>query len=173
MEYKKIYVFVEGDDDIRFFEKIIKPKLQKKNYDIKITPYANTTKKYFLNLLKSIKSMNYDYIYTRDINNAPCVTHKKRRIQKKITNIDENKIIVVIKEIEAWYLAGLNNECAKKIKIGLLKNTDEITKEKFNDLIPKKFERRDFMVEILKFFNIDIATHKNRSFKYFINKYNL
>ena len=85
MEYKKIYVFVEGDDDVRFFEKIIKPKLvDLEKYDnVKVITYANEKKKWLFNFLNSIKKMNADYIYTRDFNNAPCVTHKKQRIQKK------------------------------------------------------------------------------------------
>ena len=61
---------------------------------------------------------------------------------------------------------------AEKLKIKKLASADNITKEKFDALIPKKFTSRiDFMLEILKNFSIEIAKQKNNSFKYFIEKY--
>ncbi len=175
MEYLILYVFVEGEDDERFFNKIIKPRLLNMgNYDyVKVMTYANEEPEWLFDFINSIKKMNANYIYTRDFNKAPCITYGKQSIQKKLTNVDKNKIIVVVKEIESWYLAGLSDKYSKKLKISLFRNTNDITKEEFNNLIPKKFERRDFMVETLKFFNIEIAMRKNGSFKYFIDKYNL
>lgn len=116
--------------------------------------------------------MGADYLYVIDINNSPCVTAKKDEILSKLRNIDKEKIIVVIKEIESWYLAGIDDIKAKKLKIRNLNSTNDITKEKFNSLIPKRFNSRiDFMLEILKDFSIETAKQKNKSFKYFINKY--
>ena len=87
-------------------------------------------------------------------------------------NIDNDKMIVVIKEIESWYLAGLDNEVCRQLKINNFADTDNVTKEKFNALIPKKFTSRiDFMSEILKYFSIEIAKQKNNSFQYFVEKY--
>ena len=56
---------------------------------------------------------------------------KKKKTQEKHPNIDKDKIIVVIKEIESWYLAGLDNKACKQLKIKNFANTDNITKEKF------------------------------------------
>jgi len=81
-------------------------------------------------------------------------------------------MIVVVKEIEGWYLAGLDNKVCKQFKIDSFANTDNVTKEKFNALIPKKFTSRvDFISEILKNFSIEIAKQKNNSFQYFAKKY--
>ncbi|MDI6767583.1 MAG: hypothetical protein QME52_12240, partial [Bacteroidota bacterium] len=53
------------------------------------------------------------------------------------------------------------------------KDTDDTTKEQFNRLIPEKYDSRiDFMSEILNNFSFKTAKRKNRSFKYFIEKYN-
>ena len=91
---------------------------------------------------------------------------------KKKSYGDKDKIIVVIKEIESWYLAGLDNEVCRQLKINNFADTDNVTKEKFNALIPKKFTSRiDFMLEILKNFSIEIAKQKNNSFRYFVEKY--
>ena len=80
--------------------------------------------------------------------------------------------MVVKKEIESWYLAGLDSAACKQLKLPLSRNTDKITKEKFENLMKKKFDsRRDFMVEVLKYFSIKEAKGKNASFKYFADKH--
>ena len=173
MSYKRLFVWVEGDDDARFFEKIIEPKLRKKYNFVETRRYAVLKKEKMDNFLKSIKAMNADYIYVTDINDSPCVTTKKQEVQNKLRNIDEERIIVVIKEIESWYLAVLGDAEAEKFKIRTFSETDTITKEQFNGLIPKTFDSRiDFLLEILKIFSIEIAKQKNRSFRYCIEKYN-
>jgi hypothetical protein len=79
---------------------------------------------------------------------------------------------VVIKEIESWYLAGLDDRSSKRLGTRYLNTTDNVTKEQFNDLIPKKFDSRiDFMQEILKCFHTETGKQKNTSFRYFLEKY--
>lgn len=173
MNYKGLFIFIEGEDDQRFFKEIIEPKILKKYNYVKMITYANMKKEKIKNFLKSIKEIEADYIYVTDINNSPCVTAKKEEIQNKLKNIEKEKIIVVIKEIESWYLAGLDSKSAKKLGVGVFKDTNTITKEEFNDSIPKKFSSRvDFLIEILKVFSIDVAKQKNNSFRYFIEKWN-
>jgi len=170
--YKLLFIWVEGDDDERFFNKILSPKFQEKYDTVKIIRYAKLKKEKVDNFIKSIKAMGADYIYLTDINNSPCVTAKKEETQKKHPNIDKDRIIAVIKEIESWYLAGLDNKACKQLKINNFANTDNVTKEKFNALIPRKFTSRiDFMSEILKNFSIEIAKQKNKSFRYFVENY--
>ncbi len=78
----------------------------------------------------------------------------------------------MIPEIEGWLLAGLDEKATKKLKVSYFDNTQNITKEKFDQLIPKRFDSRiDFILEILKHFSIDVAKEKNKSFAYFVNKY--
>jgi len=170
--YKLLFIWVEGDDDERFFNKILSPKFQEKYDTVKIIQYAKMKKEKINNFIRSIKAMEADYIYLTDINDSPCVTIKKRKIQSKYKNIDNDKIIVVVKEIESWYLAGLDNKVCKQFKINNFANTENVTKEKFDDMIPKKFTSKiDFMVEILKNFSIKIAKQKNNSLRYFVEKY--
>lgn len=169
----RLFILVEGEDDERFFYKILKPELEKKYSSVEVRCYAKLKREKIDNFLKSIKAMGSDYIYVTDINNFPCVTAKKQDIRNKLKNIENDKIIVIIKEIESWYLAGLNDMICKKFKIPTFDNTNNITKEQFNKLIPENFNSRiDFMLEILKFFSIDVAIQRNKSFKYFIKKYN-
>ena len=171
MSLKKLLIFVEGVHDERFFDKIIKPEI-KDNYDeIKCIKYARNPKKIFKNYLNSIKAINANYLFIQDINSVPCVTLKKEKIADKFNNIDKNRIVIVIKEIESWYLSGLTDNDSKKFTKRKFRNTDNITKEIFNNLIPQNDSRINFMIEILKCFSIDIARKKNKSFKYFAEKY--
>ncbi len=173
MDYRRLFIWVEGGDDQRFFQKIMEPKLQKKYNFVETRRYAALKKGKIDNFLKSIKAMGADYIYVGDIDNSPCVTTMKQEIRNRLRNIDEQRIIVVIKEIESWYYAGLDNIAAGKFKIRSYDNTDTMTKEQFNSLIPKQFDSRvDFMLEILKIFSFEIAKEKNRSFRYFMEKCN-
>ena len=116
--------------------------------------------------------MGANYIFMTDINDAPCVTAKKEKLKRKYKNLRLDRVIVVIKEIESWYLAGLDVEICKKFGIRYTPQTDSITKEQFNAMIPKRFDSRvDFMKEILKVFSIDIAKQRNGSFRYCLKKF--
>lgn len=174
MGYKRLFLWVEGSDDERFFDRIIKPMFQKKYDSVEMIRYARSKNEKVDRYLKSIRAMNADCIYATDINDLPCVTAKKQRIQQRIGNIDKKNIIVVIKEIESWFLAGLSEEHMKRLEIHSFKNktTDNVTKEQFNSLIPDAFDSRiDFMSEILKLFSIETARKRNVSFRYLFKRY--
>ena len=83
--------------------------------------------------------------------------------------------MVVVRGIESWYFAGLDNIRSKKLKIRRnFENTNNLTKEQFKTLIPKSFDSEiDFMIEILNLFSIEIAKNKNDSFKHFLEKFNI
>jgi len=173
MVYRRMWILIEGNDEQRFFEsKVIKPIFDK-NYDfVQIQTYAQEPPKRIKNFLKSIKAMNSDYFFFRDINDAPCVSFRKENIKGKYgRRIENNNIIIVVKEIESWYLAGLDNKSCEELGIRSFNDTNTLTKEEFNSLKPNKFDSRiDFMVEILKRFSIETAKKKNVSFNYFISK---
>ena len=115
--------------------------------------------------------MKADYIYVTDINEAPCITFKKEDIMQKI-GIGKDKIVVVVREIEGWYLAGLHAEDSKRLGIEEINDTNDITKEDFNKLIPKKIKSRlVFMKKILRTYDTEIAKEKNKSFKYFLDNH--
>ncbi|MEQ8224438.1 MAG: hypothetical protein ABRQ37_19120, partial [Candidatus Eremiobacterota bacterium] len=165
MKYRMLFVFIEGDDDERFFHLILKPEFEKKYNTVKLWKYAqeepDKTRKFLKSIEEMNKDMHVDYIYVSDIDLSPCISGKKEKIQDKIKNIDRDNIIVVIKEIESWYLAGLSNEDLKKLTRITMEHTDDITKEQFDRLMSKKFTSRiDFMMELLKYFSIDTAKQK-------------
>ena len=173
MDYKLLFIFIEGNDDKRFFESVVEPSLQEKYSAIKFPKYAEKDKKRKVNFIKSINAMKADYICIGDIDDFPCITAKKEKItdgfDKKI-NVD--RIAIVIKEIESWYLAGLDEKASKMLGIRKkIKTTDKITKEHFNQLIPKNMPRTEFMQKILENYDTKVAEGKNKSFGYFRNKW--
>lgn len=173
MAYKMLFILVEGKDDKRFFDKIITPLFERKYDQVDVLEYAQLQKEKVSKFLKSIKGMNADYIFVSDIDQEPCVTARKQYIQNKFKEIDKDRIIVVIREIESWYLTVLDDKSSKRLGIRYSNTTDNVTKEQFNDLIPRKFDSRiDFMQEILKCFNIETGKHRNTSFRYFLDKHN-
>ena len=173
MDYKLLFILIEGDDDERFFESVVKPFLQERYSAIKFWQYAEENEKRKVNFIKSITSMKADYICIGDIDDVPCVTSKKERITDDFDEkITKDKIIIVIKEIESWYLAGLDEKASKKLGIRKkIETTDNVIKEHFNQLIPKKMPRIEFMQKILENYDVEVAEGKNRSFGYFLNKW--
>lgn len=172
MNYNNLLILIEGDDDKRFFQKLIIAQFKGKYKSPHLIKYSEKSKDYIKKLINSYKQTNSEIILIGDINSEPCITGKKNKIQRNCDNVvDENNIIVVVKEIESWYLAGLNDTACKKLKVVCFPNTDNLTKADFKSLIPKSFDRIDFMIEILKYFSIETAKQKNKSFKYFIKKY--
>ncbi|WP_456408546.1 hypothetical protein [Caldithrix abyssi] len=169
--YRRLFIWVEGTDDKRFVDYIIKPLLQELYDFIEVREYARLKDSKLQNFVKSIKAMGADYWLLADINTAPCIDARKRKIIDKFKAVDPACIIVVIKEIESWYLAGIDNKAAQSLKIKSFRNTDELDKEKFLALIPANFDSKvDFLNELLKHFSLEAGMEKNQSFKYFIDR---
>ena len=171
---KRLFLLVEGEDDVRFFGRIIKPLFIIYYDSVEIIPYASIKRTKVDNFLKSIRLMNNDYIFIADIDTEQSVRDKKQVLYSHFSHIDGGSIIVVIKEIESWYYAGLSSESVQNLNVPELPSTDDLTKEDFNHLIPRKYDSRiDFMFEILKYFSIDTAGKKNHSFRFFVERYHL
>jgi len=165
-----LYIFVEGVDDERFVEKIIKKKLVSRYQSIIIKQYSQENKPYIRKLLDSIKSKGADYLFLADLDHEPCISNRKDKIMREKNYLTLDRIFVVCKEIESWYLAGINQADSKRQKIKYFDNTDNIFKEEFERMIPQKDSKLNVKLELLKCFKDDIATSKNQSYKYFYSK---
>ena len=171
---KRLYILVEGGDDVRFFGRIIKPLFVSRYDSVEIITYACIRREKVNKLLQSIRQMGNDYIFVADIDTERSVRDKKQILYCRFSELDGASIVVVVKEIESWYLAGIKETLARRIHIPNLMSTDDLTKEDFNALIPYEFDSRiDFMFEILKEFSTDTAQQKNRSFRFFVSHYRI
>jgi len=167
----KLYVFLEGNDDERFFKHILAKLLSGKYSKILAMTYAEEPPKITKKYIKAIISMGDAYIFFHDINDSPCVTACKEKVRTKY-QVEENSIMIIVKEIECWYLCGLDSDCCKKLKIDRnIGNTNSMTKEDFDDLIPEGISRIEFMQQILEKHKCELGRQKNESFRYFLRKW--
>ena len=173
MDFNDFFIWVEGPQDKIFVESILKPIFQQRHASVKIIYHAGRGPKRCENLIKSLKSMNSDYLFFADFDaNHTCVTDKKDEIVKKIPNIDRNKIVIVKFEIESWYAAGLDKSKCGKLRFKHVPNTEKLTKEMFDEEKHRQyFSKIAFMKEILKVFSISTAKNQNSSFAYLFKKH--
>jgi len=169
MAYKALYLFVEGDDDDLFASTVISPRLGKRYDWIGTFQYAQKKPAKVSAHLRNIKAMGNEYYFRADINSCPCVPEKRQDLLKRFTELEGGRVIIVVKEVEGWYLAGLpaNNPWGVRMP----PDAANLTKEQFDAAIPKAFDSRiDYMVEILKLFDVDTAEARNPSFQYFARR---
>ncbi len=173
---KKLYVFYEGDDDERFLRRIIKPIIEKRGFElVPINQYARKR----IVIAKFITSIgDEEYLFIKDIDTYPCVTRRKESVQNDMSyHIDINRIIIVQKEIESWYLAGTSKKCLRTLGVqpkqikGILKSTDTIDCNRFNNYFPVKIPRSVIMDELLVDFSLKNAKLRNKSFNYLLQKH--
>ncbi|MDD1686505.1 hypothetical protein [Methanoregula sp.] len=171
---KRLFIMVEGEDDVRFFGRIIKPLLAPRYDSVEIVPYACIKREKVNKFLQSVVLMKNDYIFVADIDFEHSVRDKKQILYYRFSNLDGGSVVIVIREIESWYYAGIAGPLEQELGITGMMSTDDLTKEDFNARIPKKFDSRiDFMFEILKSFSLETAARKNHSFSFFVNRYHI
>jgi hypothetical protein len=172
--FNELYFLIEGNRDERFFQRIVEPILKDRYDYIGYYQYAQRPKRKIRQFIRSIVSKHADFFCMTDINTSPCVTAKKQHIKEhKFGTVDDFRILVVKKEIESWYLAGLDEECCRRLRLPIHYETENISKEQFEELLSgsKLGCTINCIIEILKNYNISTAISKNRSFEYCHRKY--
>ena len=132
-----IFIFLEGNDDLRFFDSVLKPFFEEKYLVIKTFLFAEKPKIKNNKLLKSIHSMKYDYLVFSDLENNSCVTMKKEKLIKDKGDFKSESIIVVKKAIESWYIAGVDTGFFKTVKRKDVLGSESIDKHKFREIISR------------------------------------
>jgi hypothetical protein len=169
MAYEALYLFVEGDDDERFARTVIGPRLSKRYDWIGTFQYAQERPAKVRSYLRSIKAMGAEYFLLADINSCPCFPERKQMLLNKFRELEGARVIIVVKEIESWYLAGVPTYSPWGVNVPA--DTTNLTKEQFDAAMPKPFDSRiAYMVEILKLFDVDGARARNSSFQYFARR---
>lgn len=127
--YRRLFIWVEGGDDERFFRSVVCPQFAARCDWVEVRRYAAETPDKVGKFLGSIAAMAADYIFVADIDNSPCVTSKKAILTARYRNLDPARILIVKAEIESWYLAGLDAAACTRFGIGPLADTEPVTKE--------------------------------------------
>ena len=143
-------------------------------YDhLEIYQYAQ---KRFADVRRYIRSIDLtpgaDYLFIADFDQGPCVTLRKSRLMTEYDNLDALRIVIVKTEIESWYLAGLDSHSCVDLRIQTLRDTNDVTKEQFDNIKSPHFEdRADFILEVLSRYDTETARDRNASFDYALDKY--
>lgn len=165
---KIIYIFVEGEDDEIFLKYFL--KRFSLDYDkIIFWKYAQKKKSDNIKLLNSIKQVkDWDYFIFADFDSRESLNQRKREIQKKFGNeVDNDKLFIVIEEIESWFAAGIDFKYFDLEKLKYIKDTQEITKEFFNSQCLGKYHpKTHFLIEIMKRFQLKQSLDRNLSLNY-------
>lgn len=171
MIYKRLYLFIEGPDDDRFFKSPVIKRIFLKNYDCVINvPYVGQSSSWLKKFIEPLKyRQDASYIFVRDIDSSECVTNKKAELIAQYDFLEPEKILIVAKEIESWYLAGLDDKTCQTLGIKYVGNTDKVTKETLDEIIVDSFDsQNEFMIEVLKYYSIQTARVNNTSFNYLL-----
>jgi hypothetical protein len=174
MNAGRLFILVEGNDDQRFFSRVIRPLFLHEYASVELISYASMKSAKVCRYIKGLMAMRYDFIVVADIDQESTVHLKKKVLMARFCNLHPDRVMVIVKEIESWYLAGLDDHASAAIGARKLEHTDFLTKEHFNRWIPRQYNSRiAFMVECLHHFSIPVAMEKNKSFHYFIHHYHL
>ena len=163
-----LVAWVEGDTDRRFLERVIQPRLAQKYEQVLVLEYRQMKTPKINKLLAHFSHRGFYHLFITDMNAAPCVSVRKTKLRERYPAVKDDEIIVVSKEIESWYLAGLTSDGAAALKVACPNTTDRLTKENLDELRPRRFDSQlDFLIELLKHFDPMTACTRNRSFAYF------
>lgn len=162
---KFLYLFVEGNDDERFLKSYCHSKYQ--GVEIRFVQYAKLTGRQISSLINALPNFRHaDYFFFADADGAT-IEAKIDIVKSKYPYCDASKIRIVQREIESWYIAGLRESMCIKHKIKYIPHTDDLSKEKFDSMLPKGYTHISFQVEILKNYDVELAKSRNASFRNF------
>lgn len=109
MAYRRLFLFVEGADDERFFGAVLFPLFRKRYEEVRVVQVSQMTKKKVSDWLRSVERMRADYLFVRDLDRHPCATAAKDALRDVHPRLDPARIQVVKVEIESWYCAGIGS----------------------------------------------------------------
>lgn len=174
---KNLFVFVEGKEDIMFVKNVLYNLFIKHSINIIPIPYQKTRNHEVKNHIKASEASNHDYVLLSDLDSHKyeCITSRKnQRINELDGEITPDKIMIVVEELESWCLAGIDESIGEYADFIVPENTDNITKEDFDEILSNTSFNKNKIFNYLSFnFNVDLAVKRNKSFKYFLEKYDI
>lgn len=169
---KRLVILIEGNRDEDFIQWIVKPIMisAEEYFDIITYKFPRMPKHITGSYIETVRNMGDDILCLTDITGFRSKKDKREQVQRDhIGNIGDDRVIIVIKEIESWYLAGVSQPCCGRMRIDYYDRTDTINKEKFHEIITRsKFIPRSVCcLEMLRNYDVELAKRRNRSFNCF------
>jgi hypothetical protein len=173
MTFRRLFLFVEVDDDERFFRSVLLPSLRTAYEDIQFVQFSRLKKEKVRGFLQSIAGMKADYIFVRDLDRLPCATAARDKMLAVFPQVSADRVQIVKAEIESWYCAGLpEGHPWESLASRPHLDTSTVTKEAFEAAILRKGAPRvSTMLEILESFDREAAVRRNESFRRFVRRF--
>lgn len=171
MSYRRLLVFCEGNDDDDFIQSVIRPELLETYGNIGTVMIAEKPDEKIRDYARNAARSGADVLLLYDRDNAPSVRARMDFLLDKYDHaVPEDRIFIVVIEIESWYAAGVDRQTSEELFGRPMQRTDDLTKERFDALRPKNEPRILFLQRLLQNYSIERARTKNHSFDHFCTR---
>src|ERR1051325_10751435 len=121
-----VFVFVEGPDDKRFAEAVIKPKLEDQGSTCVVLTYKCRAPRDVSKTIQSLLAQGKRVLFLHDHDAAPCITARREATVEKYRGCSIRNVIVVQQAIEAGYVAGIDAAASRSLRLRPPQETSQI-----------------------------------------------
>ena len=168
-QWKRITLFVEGEEDRAFAERILKPRLQERYNEVRIQTHAQTPDEQLRSHLRSLKRMGSDFFLLVDYDRGPCIAEVRKSYAKRYKPyLGEAQVLVARPMIEAWYTAGVPSQNPFKASIPPI--AESVDKQAFAGIFGERARNREerivLLQQILAVYDWGLALQRSASLRY-------
>src|SRR5664280_1730503 len=121
----RLYIFVEGDDDKRLFDQVMKRKLELEFRPVHIIKYAEMANRKVNEFLAAAYESQSRVIFAADIDKSTNPAGCRSRCCSSYSQLHGGDVVCIVREIEGWYLAGLDEKLLR-VCVGVPVSTDGV-----------------------------------------------
>jgi hypothetical protein len=168
----ELHILLEGEDDSRLFKRILLPIWKVEYNPVCIYEYSNEPDEWINDQIRGFNLRAVDFFFVADLDRTRCITQKKDELISRFPNLPAEKIVIVVKSIEAWYAAGLTKKGCTRLNVVIPDDPRPIGKAGLRKCMGTSCASlRDFKIEILGYYSLKLARKRSKSFQYFFSKY--
>ncbi len=162
------YVIIhEGSTDRRLIEAVVEPVLSAR-WSIEKWKSATMSRTEKNQIVRRSIMRKFPVVVVCDLDTYPCIRARRGHEQELLQAGQTVCVTVVVKEIEGWYLAGMPNHLASKLKFSIPADVESVSKEDFAMMASRASHSAvQLMTRILEVFDVSLARTRSRSFDYF------
>ena len=170
--WRGMYLFVEGQDDALFAERLLKPRLETQFEFVAIIACASTRQAILAQQARAIQKSGAQLWVIADYDNAPCFTARRTEVVQRFDEaIAMQQVPLARPEIEAWYCAGVSEPT--QFRVQLPSDIESTTKERFNRLFARMLSgqlRTELLLSLLDSYDWEVALQRSDSLRYCATK---
>jgi hypothetical protein len=168
-QWRRIALFVEGEEDRIFAERILVPRLQVGYDEVSLHTYAETSDDKLRNHFRSLVRMGSDFFLLVDYDRGPCVAAVRQNYaQRYEPYLGEAQVLVARPMIEAWYTAGVPSQNPFKASIPPI--AESVDKQAFAGIFGERARNREerivLLQQILAVYDWGLALQRSASLRY-------